>query len=245
MTMRNLIKQTAETIMYGKFPYGIMKHVPQGFEFYFDLRKYHPDYHPKTVFDVGANTGQTVIKWNKFFPKAEYYCFEPVSATMEILKKNTAKFHNIHYYQCALGTEKKQAEIVLCKDSSLNSFVETVKEIGERTETVQINTLDEVCRLESIRYIDVLKIDTEGFDIEVLKGATSMLNRNRISFIQVEAGMNPHNKLHIPLQEFVDYLTPYGYVLFGIYEQHLEWTGEKRLSFSNPVFISEKHSLGK
>ena len=102
-----------------------------------------------------------------------------------------------------------------------------------------------MCQAESINYIDILKIDTEGFDIEVLKGASTMLKANQISFIQVEAGMNPHNKLHIPLQQFVDYLTPYGYVLFGIYEQHLEWTGEKRLSFSNPVFISEKHSLGK
>ena len=245
MSTRKLIKQTAETIMYGNFPYSIMKHVPQGFEFYFDLRKYQPDYRPKVVFDVGANTGQTVIKWNKFFPKAEYYCFEPVSATMVALKKNTARFKNIHYYQCALGTERRQAEIILCEDSSLNSFIDSVKEIGERTETVQIDTLDGVCQADSINYIDILKIDTEGFDIEVLKGASTMLKANQISFIQVEAGMNPHNKLHIPLQQFVDYLTPYGYVLFGIYEQHLEWTGEKRLSFSNPVFISEKHSLGK
>jgi hypothetical protein len=67
-----------------------------------------------------------------------------------------------------------------------------------------------------------------------------MLQGHKITFIQVEAGMNPHNKLHVPLQDFVDYLTPFGYVLFGIYEQHLEWTGEKRLSFSNPVFISER-----
>lgn len=245
MSTRSMLKKTAETIMYGRFPFSIMKHVPQGFEFYFDLRKHQPDYHPKTVFDVGANTGQTVTKWNKFFPKAEYYCFEPVSSTMAILKQNTAKFRNIRYYQCALGAERKQAEIVLCEDSSLNSFVDTVKEIGERTEIVQIYTLDEICESESIKHIDVLKIDTEGFDIEVLKGATSMLKENNITFIQVEAGMNPGNKLHVPLQGFVDFLTPYGYVLFGIYEQHLEWTGEKRLAFSNPVFICEKYAMKK
>ena len=240
MTTRKLIKKTAETIMYGKLPYFIMKHVPQGFEFYFDLRKFEQNYHPKVIFDVGANAGQTVLKWNRFFPNAEYYCFEPVGSTMAILKKNTAKSKNIRYYQCALGAERKQAEIVLCEDSSLNSFVDSVKEIGETTEVVQITTLDEVCQSENISHIDVLKIDTEGFDIEVLKGATAMLTEMRITFIQVEAGMNPYNKLHVPLQEFVDYLSPYGYVLFGIYEQHLEWTGEKRLNFSNPVFISEK-----
>lgn len=243
MTTRKLIKKTAEAIMYGKLPFGIMKHVPHGFEFYFDLRKFQSGYHPKVVFDVGANTGQTVQKWNKFFPKAEYYCFEPVGSTMITLKKNTAKFKNIHYYQCALGAGRKQAEIVLCEDSSLNSFVDIVKEIGERTEIVQITTLDEICHSEAINYIDVLKIDTEGFDIEVLKGATSMLKANHIKFIQVEAGMNPYNKLHVPLQQFVNFLLPYGYVLFGIYEQHLEWTGEKRLSFSNPAFVCEEHNL--
>jgi FkbM family methyltransferase len=239
MTTRKLIKRTAEIMMYGKLPYAIMKNVPQGFEFYFDLRKFQKDYNPKTVFDVGANTGQTVLKWNKFFPKAEYYCFEPVGSTMATLKNNTAKLKNIHYYQCALGAEQKEAEIVLCEDSSLNSFVDTVKEIGEKTETVQIKTLDRICQAEGISYIDVLKIDTEGFDVEVLKGATSMLKENKITFIQVEAGMNPTNKLHVPLQSFVDFLAPYGYVLFGIYEQHLEWTGEKRLAFSNPVFICQ------
>ena len=72
-----------------------------------------------------------------------------------------------------------------------------------------------------------------------------MLNANNIGFIQVEAGMNPANKLHVPLQAFVDFLSPFGYVLFGIYEQHLEWTGENRLAFSNPVFISEKYSFDK
>lgn len=222
MTTRSMIKRTAQAIMYGRFPYKIMKHVPQGFEFYFDLRKYQTKYNPKVIFDVGANTGQTVGKWNKLFPTAEYYCFEPVSSTMAELKRTTGKFNNIHYYQCALGAERKQAEIVLCHDSSINSFVDAVKEIGDRTEIVQIHTLDEVCNLESIKYIDVLKIDTEGFDIEVLKGSTSMLQENNITFIQVEAGMNSANKLHIPLQEFVDFLTPYGYVLFGIYDQHLE-----------------------
>jgi FkbM family methyltransferase len=245
MSTRSMIKKTAETIMYGKFPFSLMKHVPQGFEFYFDLRKHQPGYHPKVVFDVGANTGQTVNKWNKFFPRAEYYCFEPVGSTIATLKQNTVKLKNIHYFQCALGAERKQAEIVLCEDSSLNSFVDTVKEIGERTEIVQIHTLDEICKAESINHIDVLKIDTEGFDIEVLKGGTLMLKDNKITFIQVEAGMNPNNKLHVPLQRFVDFLSPYGYVLFGIYEQHLEWTGEKRLAFSNPVFICEKYALRK
>jgi len=245
MSTRNIIKKTAEALMYGKFPYSIMRHVPQGFEFFFDLKKFKQRYHPKVVFDVGANTGQTVLKWNKFFPKAEYHCFEPVSCTMSILKSKTARLKNIHYHQCALGAERLESEIGLCEDSSLNSLVDTTKELAVETEIVQVNTLDEVCGSANVKYIDVLKIDTEGFDIEVLKGAASMLNANNIGFIQVEAGMNPANKLHVPLQAFVDFLSPFGYVLFGIYEQHLEWTGENRLAFSNPVFISEKYSFDK
>jgi len=242
MTTKKVIKRTAETIMYGKLPYGIMKHAPQGFDLYFDLRKYRPDYYPKVVFDVGANIGQTVSKWSRFFPKAQYYCFEPVRATMETLKKNTARLKNVRYYQCALGAEKSQAEIALFDDSSLNSFINPMKETGKEKEVVQIDTLDGICQSEGINFIDFLKIDTEGFDIEVLKGATSMLKDSRITFIQVEAGMIPQNKLHAPFQAFVDYLAPYGYILFGIYEQRLEWTGEKRLSYSNPVFISEKYT---
>jgi hypothetical protein len=109
---------------------------------------------------------------------------------------------------------------------------------GTGTEEVAIERLDEFCGRNSIREIGFLKVDTEGYDLEVLKGATALFNQGRIGIVQLEAGMNPQNDLHVPLRDFMDFLEPRGYSLLGIYEQQNEWpTADPRLRRSNPLFI--------
>jgi FkbM family methyltransferase len=244
MNTHDLIKNTTENIMYNFVPFNILKHVPQGIDLFYDLRKLNPRYFPSVVFDVGANIGQTVLKWNKFFPQATYHCFEPVTSTMRLLKNNTRKLNNVTYHPFALGDKSDIKEITIFHDSRLNTLQHNTADSKKiiRKEVIQITTVDEVCDRMAINQIDFLKIDTEGFDIEVLNGSASMLKGKRITFIQVEAGMNPFNQRHIPIYDFVDFLKPFGYILFGIYDQHLEWNGEKRLRMSNPVFI---HSEAK
>lgn len=56
------------------------------------------------------------------------------------------------------------------------------------SETVQVTTVDQVCRDESIGQIDLLKIDTEGHEMDVLLGASSTIEAGRVSFIQFEFG---------------------------------------------------------
>jgi FkbM family methyltransferase len=237
---RDMIKNIAEGVMYNIVPYGIMKYVPQGFDLFYDLKKIHPDYYPSVVFDVGANIGQTVLKWNKFFPKATYHCFEPVKGTFDTLKRNTTSLTNVTYHHCALGAETKKETITLFEDSRMNTLQESKGDPDRKLgiEEIKIFRVDEICEAHGIKKIDFMKIDTEGFDIEVLKGSQSMLKNFGISFIQVEAGMNPYNTRHAPFHKIEEFLASYGYVLFGIYGQHLEWNGTKRLRMSNPVFIS-------
>lgn len=107
--------------------------------------------------------------------------------------------------------------------------------------TVTVDTLDHFLTEQPVSSIDYLKIDTEGHDLEVLTGATSTLQARKLQVIQVEAAMNPENKLHVPLQHFVDFLYPHDFLLFGLYEQVHEWpTSEVHLRRSNAVFISRE-----
>lgn len=57
-----------------------------------------------------------------------------------------------------------------------------------RSEAVQLTTVDQVCAEDGIEQIDLLKIDTEGHEIEVLLGASSMLQAGRIASVQFEFG---------------------------------------------------------
>jgi len=77
--------------------------------------------------------------------------------------------------------------------------------------------------------------------MEVLKGAVNMLTWQKIDLVQVEAGMNPRNRRHVPFESLKAFLESYEYFIFGIYEQVHEWpTGEPHLRRTDTIFISQR-----
>src|SRR4051812_36845319 len=66
---------------------------------------------PSTIFDVGANVGQTALKFAIAFPEARIFCFEPVTSTLRKLGKNVQGFRSITCHQLALGAEAGEATI--------------------------------------------------------------------------------------------------------------------------------------
>lgn len=100
-------------------------------------------------------------------------------------------------------------------------------------------TLEEFCESNGIKFIDSLKIDTEGYDLEVLKGSSELLKKSSIAFIEAEVGMNPKNNLHVDFLVIREYLKSYNYFVFGIYEQtHERKAGLPVLRRANVLFIS-------
>jgi FkbM family methyltransferase len=221
------------------------KLLPQGVNIYFDLRRKLPKEKFKIVFDVGANIGQTTSRMIRVFPIAEIYCFEPIKSTYYKLKRNTEGESRVHNYQVALGSTVKSQLVILQESSLLNSLKHELNSVNqgdlnqEKVENIKIDTIDNFCVKNNIKHIDFLKIDAEGFDLEVLKGAQKLIDSGGVEFIQVETGISYTNNEHIPLQQFRQHLEKRGYVLFGIYDQTLEWTGELRLMFCNAVFRLE------
>lgn len=227
------------------FRSGFYRAWPHGWDAYFDLRKFVKDTDFGTVFDVGANVGQNLFRMQRAFPTAYIYCFEPIRSTYEILSKKIRHNRKTKCFNVALGSKQGPASMTLDSDSRQNSLadasLDSTREQGEhQSHQVVVDTLDHFVKSQNICSIDFLKIDTEGFDLEVLRGGEQMLASRRVAAIQVEAGMNRANRKHVPLEHFRNYLEDKGYVLFGIYDQQLEWSGEPRLRFSNPVFVLEE-----
>ncbi len=194
----------------------------------------------ETIFDVGANIGQSAQEYRRRFPAADLYCFEPVPSTFQELCKNLEVSDKTHAFPLAFGSKPGRVGVVLQSHSSINSLLNTVEPPfpeGIQAEIVDVDTMDNFCRIHEISQMDYLKIDTEGYDLEVLKGAEDLLQRRCVTFIQVEAGMNPYNQKHVPLKILQDFLEAHHYVLFGLYDQTFEWRGEARLRFLNAVFI--------
>ena len=91
------------------------------------------------------------------------------------------------------------------------------KRVGNFSEiNVQTQTLDNFCLSEKIENIDVLKIDTEGNDLNVLKGAKKLLSENKIKVIYTEIS---DTKIDFKEKEksTIDFLNDYNFDLKKIY----------------------------
>lgn len=210
-----------------------------------DVRRALPGYKPRVVFDIGANTGQSAKYFLGCFQGARVLCFEPVQETYLQLCKNLSGEKRASCYRIALGATNRLGLMRIDGTSDLHRLIDEKESMdgrhGHRTELVPVGTLDDFCQSNNVEQIGYLKIDTEGGDFEVLMGAGQMLAENRIDLVQVEAGMNPTNEYHVAFESFKANLERNGYLLFGIYEQVLEWARrEPALRRANPVFISRK-----
>lgn len=142
-------------------------------------------------FDVGANDGKTAANALRWFPAADVFAFEPHPITFGALSGRFGGNRRCHAANLALGTEVGTAEMFEYDLSVLNSLKPNApyaRRFGKeaRRVAVQCTTLDRFCTDNGIDMVDVLKIDTEGFEVEVLKGAQDMLARRRIRFIYAE-----------------------------------------------------------
>ena len=235
--IRHLAEKATGTRIYRVLPFGV--------DLSQDIARVLPNVRIDTIFDIGANLGQSAIACLQEFPGAHIHSFEPVSDTYRQLQANVAGHARVTCYQLAFGSTNRKGEMVLEGTSDLFFLRDRSKERPLNsdipTESVDIVTLDEFCRTTGIERISFLKIDTEGGDLEVLKGAVHMLAGQKIDLVQVEAGMNPGNSRHVPLESLKSFLESHGYFIFGIYEQAQEWpTREPKLRRTNTVFASQR-----
>lgn len=218
--------------------------LPHGIDPIQDIINSLPRYRADIVFDIGANVGQSSKLFLTKFPNSHIYCFEPVSDSFRQLHNNLGDNKRVDCYQLAFGSAKGRGKMVLQGSSDEFFLLEQSKESpinsSVLTESVDIVMLDEFCHTKGIDRISYLKIDTEGGDLEVLKGAVNMLMEQRIDCVQVEAGMNSSNNRHVPFELLKEFLESHRYFLFGIYEQTSEWymNGQPHLRWTNLLFIS-------
>ena len=145
-------------------------------------------------FDIGANRGQTIEVLKGCFPQPTIHAFEPSSATYRALAGQSFG-SAVHLHQFAMGEAVGTAEFRNYKQSELSSFLpmnaDTSENIFAReemvsTETVQVETLDHFCTTHAIDSIDLLKIDTQGFELPVLTGGTNLFTQRTIGAVLLE-----------------------------------------------------------
>jgi FkbM family methyltransferase len=238
------LKDTLVTLVERLTDAHIYRVLPRGLDLRHDIANALRAYQVGVVFDVGANIGQWAQKCLSWFPNADVYSFEPVERTFRQLLENVQGNERVHCIRQALGSSSRTGTMVLEGTSDMHFMLDEKDAPAchdAPTEAVDIVTVDAFCRAGGIDGIHYLKIDTEGGDLEVLKGADAMLACQAIDLVEVEAGMHAANKRHVPFEVLKEHLQSRGYSLFGIYEQVTEWpTKETHLRRANVAFISRR-----
>lgn len=208
------------------------------------IQMHMPGTEIRTIFDVGANVGDTAVKYRQAYPAAVIWAFEPVNATFRELERIAADGAGIRAFNVALGASDEEGRITAVGTSRGNGLV--AGPASGPVQPVEIVRGDTFCRAHRVTQIDLLKIDTEGSDLDVLRGFHDMLGDGRIDLVYVEAGMHVDNAKHVPLERFKGYLEPIGYRVFKIYNQSAERRAGPHLRRADVMFVSgrmiERHA---
>ncbi|MGG5818826.1 FkbM family methyltransferase [Falsiroseomonas sp. HW251] len=201
-------------------------------------RRVYPRLPFDCVFDVGANCGQSSLAFLGLFPAARIHAFEPVSASFAELCRAVEGEPRVACHRLALGSAEGEVRVTTSGTSVSNAILRDGATVA--SEPVRRETGDGFCAAHGIERIGYLKIDTEGHDLEVLRGFSGMLRDQKVDFLEVEAGMHHHNDKHVPIGEFLGFLSPLGYFLFRVAEQAFERHNRLHLRRSNLVFVSDR-----
>jgi FkbM family methyltransferase len=151
------------------------------------------------VFDVGANVGDYSRLVRRHLPAALVYAFEPSAPVFRELERNLSQAEGAERFRpfnLGLSDEEKTVELysytVEGQEQSLISSIDrrlptqVVSVEVSASERIHVRTLDRFCEAEGVTRIDFLKLDVEGHELSVLRGARRMLDA--VSLIQFEFG---------------------------------------------------------
>jgi FkbM family methyltransferase len=140
------------------------------------------------VLDVGANVGQSILRFRESFDNPSIHAFEPGEETFAILSDRMRAVPNVFLTNAALGARCENRVFVRHAESEMSSLLEPGPDcwgsVLSRSE-IQLRTVDGYCHERGIRHVDILKSDTQGFDLEVLKGAQETLRNTHLVYIEL------------------------------------------------------------
>jgi len=134
------------------------------------------------VVDIGANIGlYSLLAAKKLKNTGKVYSFEPSKFVIKELRKNIEvnNFNNINVFELALSNSIGKGELYRCEDDAYNSLIAKPMTKVVSIDSVDIITLDDFVKMNNIEKIDVIKIDAEGLDYLILKGAQWTLKNFR------------------------------------------------------------------
>jgi FkbM family methyltransferase len=137
---------------------------------------------PPVILDVGANVGIFALYAKLAFDRdATVHCFEPYAPVVELLRYNLAGFENVQVHPFGLGVSNRTAELLCTQKLTVANSMrpELVPNPSSRA-PIDIRNAGDVWNELGLKEVDVLKLDTEGAEVEILESLGDRLNCIRV-----------------------------------------------------------------
>jgi FkbM family methyltransferase len=147
---------------------------------------------PKVIIDAGANIGLTSIFFANEYPNARIIAIEPEESNFEMLKKNTAPYPNVEILNAALWGENRELDLFDPQEGHSAFQIKSESRTGPvGTKKVRGVTLDRLMQELGIEFVDLLKIDIEGAELEVFADPVRWIDRVGIIAIELHERLRP------------------------------------------------------
>lgn len=195
------------------------------------------------IFDVGANEGQSIERFKSIFPKSIIHSFEPIKECYEKIIRIYDK-KNIFINNCALGDKECERFFYINKNTYTSSFFKINNKYKELVNSDGINmsvkkkisTIDGYLSLHKIKKIDILKIDTQGYELNILKGAKKSL-KSKIKFIELEFILADYYKKKVNFYEIDKILSENNFILYDI--GNISYNKNKQLVWFDLLYLKK------
>jgi FkbM family methyltransferase len=186
----------------------------------------------RTIVDVGANRGQAASAFMNAFQEACVYSFEPQPSALAELNGLAAKSPRLKVFPYALGSDTRAMPLNIAASddgSSLLDFHEPGRHpwtTPAGTLEVEVRRLDEMVHSLNLERVDLLKIDTQGFDLEVLRGAGELLQSGTIRAVLIELNFDSYYSGQAKAADIFGHLAERGYRPVGLYGGSRQMSGQ-------------------
>ena len=191
------------------------------FQSYITGNKYFSINKDAVAFDIGANIGSMTLRFSQMVPHGRVYAFEPTDYAFKKLLRNISM-------NPGLSERIIPIQVFVSDHSESDSRIEAYaswKVNGKSPVThplhggtiqtataVSAITLDDFCEKEDIQRVDLIKIDTDGHELKVLRGARKTVEKFRPCII-FEVGLYVMEEHNITFKDYFDYFLSAGYIL--------------------------------
>lgn len=173
-------------------------------------------FYPAHIIDVGAHKGYWSIDAQKVFPECRFTLIEPQIEMKPYLDKFCSGSKNSRWIVAGAGAEEGELPFTIAPNSDGSSFAvseESAKRSNNERRMLPVVTLDSVCEKYSLPVPDIVKIDAEGLDLEVVKGAKNLIGKTELFFLEIPLfDYWPNQSFHI----ITDFMRVQGYEPYDI-----------------------------